>query len=272
MEGKTHENNSSSILVRTYYLRLKDINPKYSIGLLSRNSGLSLSLLKMILTGRRRVTLKQANKLQVALKLSDQEAAALESLVVAESGLESKSKNLSRRAGFITELGKPRIIRLLDQHLVQPIWMPALVLVMSEPTWADLLINSSAFRKNLAVDFGVTIDQLQSAYEYILRNQNILKQRDGNFFVDLKSIGNRNQKEEVARASLSKQLAFLNKHGLTGNSHFCQWYLSADESSLETLKLEIETVIEKFITRSSALPPDRILHFTFQLTPTVKKI
>jgi cyanate lyase len=63
--------NAVDILKNIFQERINK-NPKYSLRAFARDIGLSPSLLSMVMSGQRQLTAKQAAKISLKLKLSDE--------------------------------------------------------------------------------------------------------------------------------------------------------------------------------------------------------
>lgn len=254
--------------IRDRYLEKKEKSAAYSMRAFARDLGMSHSLLSMIMSGERPLTLNQAQKIAVSLNLSTHEEKKLMHLALVSlpdnAKLGKKVRDDARK-----RMGNGQSFTTLDSEKFQLIakWyhFPILDLTFTK----DFRSNVSWIAKRM----GISAVEARGAVNRLL-DLGLLEKKLGKLRKTQKNIQIESQKSKLAgriyneqvmdRAKLemknTDQDAFM-KRSITGLS------IAIDEKSVEEAKEALSRFKSEFIQRFATEKATEVYQFNLQFFP-----
>ncbi len=255
---------NSQDYLKAAFQTAKEGQPRLTISSYAGKLGLSSSTLKMILTGKRRLTVHQALKVAKSLRLPDEETSLLETLALRDSAQEPWERaHYTRRLSQQEKVRKVRTIHASDRELLtDPMSLPLLIYLMETGAGGIAPLDC----QNVGQLFGLEASRVKDAVVRFQRLGLLKVSHDGKFHVlfdrlNHKLLQKRYMKRLLAEASRRVDTDYENRA-----SAFVNYTLATDADSLARLREDLQNMMEKYLA-VSPVPgvPRQIAQACFQL-------
>jgi len=259
--------------------------------------GMGVSAFKMILTGKRNLTVHQALKVSRALKLSMEDTAILETLALRDSASDAWERTyFTRRLRQCKESLKVRSIQTSERTLLHdPLALPLLVYLLEERRGGSrkkggsqqvspkegLEESEELDYEKLGRSFKVKAERIRALVED-LKGSKILPDStgDNNASIDSSSgryhvffdrLNHKNLQKKYMKTLLSEASRRVDTEYDTGASSFVGYTFATSEAALDGLREELKTLMDKYLAESPERSgPWQIVQACFQLFPLAR--
>ena len=237
-------------------------NPKLTIAGYAKRVGLGTSSLKMILSGKRRPTLKQVLLLARAQRLSIAKISYLETLCLKESAASSWERSYygqilktKARAIHVETIATSKKV-LLENSLA----MPVLVDLMESG-------SSEIDVKFLADRFRAKEETIRALVEKFEREKVLRKAEAGRFHVAFDKLSHRLMQKKFIKEGLIETAKRLDVEYDNPHTLFTTYTFSATEETLLRLQMDLKALMEKYMAEdlSQSSRPREVAQANFQV-------
>ena len=237
--------------IRAAYLNAKSGRAGLTLKTYASKFGIGHSSLKMILIGKRNLTLPQAHSISKVLKFSSGESAYFEALVLKERAKKkTEIKNYTRRAQSAKADANLQGILLARTELLSDIYTLPVLVYLSDILHkrSGELILSKEEKKELATAFGVAPAVVETALHNLARTT--FESGDTTQYVFDRTVGALNQKQYL-KNWLLESINRLETEFESRESLFTTSTISLSEENFEALNKELKKVVEKYLSMPS---------------------
>lgn len=239
--------------LRDAYKDAKVSQASFTIERYASAIGLGGSTLKMILSGKRRLTVSHVHRIAKALKLSRAELGYLEALSLKEGarqGFEKKahSKKMSR----VKKWNKVETVRISERGLLsEPFILPLLIYLQDirrsfdgELTKSELLV--------LEENFGISRDRILASFNRIKKSVArplTASKLESHFVID--QVAHQLDQETYVRKWLMEASERVGRNYRSSKDLFNFSTISIAEEDLSSIRADMKEVLNKYLERSS---------------------
>lgn len=229
---------------------------QFSMERFAQRINLGPSSLKMILTGKRNLTLSQLHRVGKALKLSSDEMSYLESLILKEKSKSvSEKKFYTNRARVIKENSRLENLLITKKEvLIDPLSLPVLVYLTDflKPRNLDIDLSVEAI-KELAIKFGVNTERINQILS-LLRSSGVYSRKE-NFNQETHYVFDKlthllNQKKYIT-SWLEEAKTRIDKDYNNPSAVYNVTTLSIRKEQIPELKRDFANLIEKYLSEGT---------------------
>jgi transcriptional regulator with XRE-family HTH domain len=270
---------SSDLSCKDYLLAAFEVakkgNPVLTISTYAARLGLGASTLKMILSGKRKLTVHQALKVARALRLPEEESVILETLALRDSATTTWERAyFGRRLQRQKKELKVRTIRTSDKTLLgDPLALPLLVYLMERGAGVKGSEASSGEidYADLAKRFGAKADRLRDLVRHFDQSGVLSASGDGKHHVSFDRISHKIQQKAYVKSMLGEALRRVDEEYDKEPSAFACYTLATSEDALNRLREDLKSVMNRYMSESPSQDGEwQIAQACFQLFPVVR--
>jgi uncharacterized protein (TIGR02147 family) len=242
----------------------------------AKKLGIGHSSLKMIMAGKRKLTLAQLHRIIQGLKLNASESTYLESLTLRERAKSSSEfEYYSQRAKIAKVTHKLQSHIVSDNELLKDIFIIPILIYLSDFYKNDLVDHSSSLLfKSISKKFGLKKERVETAIN-ILQKLDLLNKSVSDYeshFVFDKLTKFLNQKQYL-KAWLIESAKRIESEYSNPQTYFTAVTISLSLSDLAEFKNELKLIFEKYMSLSSdKIPKSQIIQVCVQMFPLLKNI
>ncbi len=268
-----YEFSSANDFLKARFENSKRDTPSLTIEKYATETKIGVSSLKMIFSGKRDLTIKQALSAARALKLSPAETEHFEALTLRQSSDEEWEKayfdrklQKQRRELKVRSTGISR-----KELLIDPLALRLLVYLMELGDKRQAVLESPSFIKLIAKQFNCTAERVEVLVKELSR-LGVLEPTDNRgFHIVFERISHRQLQKKYLKALLAEAAKLVETNYDSPVSHFVGYTFTASDSDLINLREEIKTLMERYMSKTVAPGSDiQIAQANFQVYPTAK--
>jgi uncharacterized protein (TIGR02147 family) len=267
-----YSNHSCFQFVKQSFQKAQESNPTMTIQGFAQQVGMGTSTLKMILTGRRKLTISNIHKMSRALKLSSDEVLYLENLALKERVQgPSEANYYKNRVQKIAQNAKLESVTLGKKEvLADPYTLMILVYMRDVLKLRNLELRESE-KKQIIKSFSISETRLLKILETIQSLQPFeADKQDSNMEIHyvFDQVSHRMQQKNYLKIWMQEAMDRLEKEYLKSDAAFGSTTISITEKDVPQMKKEIKAVIEKYLSKKGA--KETVVQLSLQLLPLHK--
>lgn len=263
---KVYEFTSSKDFIKKSFELSKKNNSAITVERYAKTLGFGASTLKMILSDKRQPTIHQVLCVARGLRLSTEDTAYLETLVLREM-----AKTTWQKAHYTKILtDKKKNVKLSTVHLSErqllsdPIILPLLVYFLENKT------KEISYEK-LAKDLRVTESRILELVELFKKNEILMSQPNGQFHVAFDKLSHRLAQKKYQKEVLKQASERIDQEYDNTTSFFVSYAFSTTEKSLLQLQQDLKNLMAKYMSEEGIDPKDKqVAQACFQVFPVIR--
>ena len=231
---------------------------------------IGVSSLKMILSGKRKLTVKQALGAARALKLSPAETEHFELLALRQNSDDDwehtyYTKKLQRQKREL----KVQSINVSRRELLQdPFALRVLVYLMELKEARTAFLEQDNSAKFLAREFSTSVEKIEALLSELGRLGIFTAADERNFHVVFDRMNHRQLQKNYLKKLLVEAAQRLDKDYESPTAHFVAYTFRATDADLVNLRRDLKTLMEKYLSAEAAPGADvQIAQANVQIYP-----
>lgn len=262
---------SSVDFLKSVYGQAQEVQPGLTLAKFAEKIGIGYSSLKMILVGKRKLTLPQLYRITQMMKLSKQESEYLESVLLMEKAKKSSERHYYLdRAKASANLSPLKSIVVSDSEVLKDhLLLPILIYLSDLQTEVPARPFSKAVIKMVSKEFRISEERAKHACD-VIEKLDLLShsvQGDQCHFVYSRISQALNQKQYL-KSWLEDSAKRIERDYNDPLTYFTAVTVSVNEESLLALKSELKLLFEKFLSLGEKnKPKNQLAQICVQLYP-----
>jgi uncharacterized protein (TIGR02147 family) len=257
--------------LKSIYGQAQEVQPGLTLAKFAEKLGIGYSSLKMILAGKRKLTLPQLYQITQMMKLSKQESEYLETLLLMEKAKKSSDRHYYlNRAKVATHLSPLKSIVVSDSEVLKDhLLLPILIYLSDLQAEVPTRPFSKTVIKTVVQRFRISEERAKQACDLIEKLDLLsqTKQGDECHFVYSRMSQALNQKQYL-RSWLEESAKRIERDYNDPSTYFTAVTISVDGDSLLALKNELKLLFEKYLSLGEKnKPKDQLAQVCVQLYP-----